>query len=145
MKSSGLKEATIEDIFESDGIDKKTKMEILRLLKKSFEILNEPPVKSQSKEEAKMEDSESAVGNRKTKMVTKRLDKKSIDIFSQPPPKPLIHNSPYMNRHMIDIITARDEVDRVFLEYLKCHSSIKGYAEVQLEVTDDEGDDHKLV
>jgi hypothetical protein len=33
----------------------------------------------------------------------------------------------------------------VFLEYLQCHSSIKGYAEVQLEATDDEGDDHKLV
>ena len=46
---------------------------------------------------------------------------------------------------MIDIITAHDEVDSVLLEYLQCHSSIKGYAEVQLEVTDDEGDDHKLV
>jgi len=109
-------------------------------------LIDQPPVKSQWEEEAKMEDSESAVGNRKTKMVTQRLDKKSIHIFkNQPPPKPLIDNSLYVNQRMIDIITAHDEVDRVLLEYLQCHSSIKGYAEVQLEVTDDEGDDHKLV
>ena len=109
-------------------------------------MIDQPPVKSQWEEEAKMEDSESAVGNRKTKMVTKRLDKKSIHIFkNQPPPKPLIDNSLYVNQHMIDIITAHDEVNCVFHEYLQCHSLIKGYAEYQVEVTDDEDDDHKLV
>ncbi|CAD6341123.1 unnamed protein product [Miscanthus lutarioriparius] len=126
--------------------NRKTKMEIRRLLKKTVEILNQPPVKPQPKEEAKMEDSESAVRNRKTKMVTKRLDKKSIDILmNQPPPKPVIYNTLYVNQHMIDMITAHDEVDCVFLEYLQCHSFIKGYAEYQVEVTDDEDDDHKLV
>jgi flagellar biosynthesis component FlhA len=146
MKGSGLKEAAkIEDIIKSDSVDRKTKIEVFRFEKAFESLMNQPPVKSQSKEEAKMEDSESAVGNSKTKMATKRLDKKSIDIFkNQPPPKPLISNSLYVNQ-LLDVVTYHDEVQRVFLEYLEYHSSIKGYAEVQEEVTDDEGDDHKLV
>ncbi|CAD6337923.1 unnamed protein product [Miscanthus lutarioriparius] len=140
MNGSELKEeAKIEDTIKSDGVDRKTKMEIFRYKKAFKSLIDQPPVKFQW-------EVESAVGNRKTKMVTQRLDKKSIHIFkNQPPPKPLIDNSLYVNQRMIDIITAHDEVDRVLLEYLQCHSSIKGYAEVQLEVTDGEGDDHKLV
>ena len=124
-----LKRSKIEDIIKSDRVDRKTKIEIWRLLKKSMEILNQPPVKSQS-EEAKMEDSESAVGNSKTKMVvTKRLDKNYIDILkNKPPPKPLILETHHMNQRTIDKFTAYDEVDRVLLEYLQCHSIIKGYA-----------------
>ncbi|XP_066370710.1 uncharacterized protein [Miscanthus floridulus] len=147
MEGSGSKEeAKIEDIIKSIGGNGKTKMQIRRLLKKTVEILNQPPVKPQSKEEAKMKDSESAVRNRKTKMVTKRLDKKSIDTLrKQPPPKPVIYNTRYVNPHLLDMITAHDEVNCVFHEYLQCHSLIKGYAEYQVEVTDDENDDHKLV
>nr|XP_034572666.1 uncharacterized protein LOC117837186 isoform X3 [Setaria viridis] len=128
------------------GGDRRTKMEIKRMLKKAFEILNEPPVKSQS-EEAKMEDSESAVGNRKTKMVTYRVDKKTIDFLKNHPPlkPPPIGCEPELRQRFIDITAPYVEVERVLLEYLQCHYSIKGYAEVQLEVTDDEGDDHKLV
>nr|XP_034572619.1 uncharacterized protein LOC117837142 isoform X2 [Setaria viridis] len=129
------------------GGDRRTKMEIKRMLKKAFEILNEPPVKSQS-EEAKMEDSESAVGNRKTKMVTYRVDKKTIDFLKNHPPlkpPPIGACEPELRQRFIDITAPYVEVERVLLEYLQCHYSIKGYAEVQLEVTDDEGDDHKLV
>ncbi|XP_072147025.1 uncharacterized protein [Setaria viridis] len=148
MKGSGLEEeAKIEFIVKSVGGDRKTKMEIKRMLKKAFEILNELPVKSQS-EEAKMEDSESAVGNRKTKMVTYRVDKKTIDFLKNHPPlkpPPIGACEPELRQRFIDITAPYVEVERVLLEYLQCHYSIKGYAEVQLEVTDDEGDDHKLV
>uniref|UniRef100_A0A0D9WQJ5 RING-type E3 ubiquitin transferase n=2 Tax=Leersia perrieri TaxID=77586 RepID=A0A0D9WQJ5_9ORYZ len=93
-------------------------------------------------EEAKIEFIKSVGGDRKSKMVTKMLDKKSIDfIKNQPPLKPPLRNSYFTYQHMVDIITPYVEVDRVLLEYLQYHYSINGYAEVQLEVTDDEGSD----
>jgi len=62
-------------------------------------------------------------------VVTKRLDKNYIDILkNKPPPKPLILETHHMNQRTIDKFTAYDEVDRVLLEYLQCHSIFKGYA-----------------
>ena len=103
---------------------------------------------SGSKEEAKMKVSESAGGNGKTKMVTRRLDKMSIDIIlkDHPPFKPFTYttHNPFIQCMFAGDI-AQYEVDCEFHEYLRRQSIIRGYAEYQLEVTDDEGDDHKLV
>jgi len=153
VEGSGLKEAEmegsgygvlIEGIVESVGGGMKTKVQVRRVLKKIIEILDKPPVKIE-REEPMKEDIELPGGDRKTKMVTQRLDEKCVDLLkNRPRPKPTPHDKYLTNRRIIDAITAMDKVDRLFHGYLQYQSIIQGYAEYQLEVPGDEGDDWKL-
>ena len=92
---------------------------------------------SDSKEaETETEGSGSAGGNRKTKM-----DKTYIDIFlkDRPHAMPLTYATPNpIINSMFDRKIALYEVDCEFREYLRRQSIIRGYAEVQREVADDE-------
>ncbi|XP_039799932.1 uncharacterized protein LOC120664695 isoform X1 [Panicum virgatum] len=146
MEGSGsIDKVLIEGIVESVGGGMKTKVQVRRVLKKVIEILDKPPVKIEREEPIK-EDIELPGGDRKTMMVTQRLDEKCIDLLkNRPRPKPIPYDKYLTNRRTIDAITAMDKVDRLFHGYLQYQSIIKGYAEYQLEVPDDEGDDWKLV
>ncbi|KAG2640516.1 hypothetical protein PVAP13_2KG097600 [Panicum virgatum] len=145
MEGSGsIDKVLIEGIVESVGGGMKTKVQVRRVLKKVIEILDKPPVKIEREEPIK-EDIELPGGDRKTMMVTQRLDEKCIDLLkNRPRPKPIPYDKYLTNRRTIDAITAMDKVDRLFHGYLQYQSIIKGYAEYQLEVPDDEGDDWKL-
>lgn len=145
MEGSGsIDEVLIEGIVESVGGGMKTKVPVRRVLKKIIEILDKPPVKIE-REEPMKEDIELPGGDRKTKMVTQRLDEKCVDLLkNRPRPKPTPHDKYLTNRRIIDAITAMDKVDRLFHGYLQYQSIIQGYAEYQLEVPGDEGDDWKL-
>ena len=140
MEGSGYG-VLIEGIVESVGGGMKTKVPVRRVLKKIIEILDKPPVKIE-REEPMKEDIELPGGDRKTKMVTQRLDEKCVDLLkNRPRPKPTPHDKYLTNRRIIDAITAMDKVDRLFHGYLQYQSIIKRYAEYQLEVPDDEGDE----
>ncbi|CAL4910306.1 unnamed protein product [Urochloa decumbens] len=96
---------------------------------------------TESREEVKMEVSESAGGNGKTKMVTRRMYKESIDVLLNLHPlvKPFTFTtSDPLMRGMFARRNAEYEVDCEFQQYLRIQSVLKGYAEYQLEVTDDE-------
>ncbi|KAF8783581.1 hypothetical protein HU200_000519 [Digitaria exilis] len=125
-ESSGLKEkkAKSED-KEGSGSKKKAK--------RSSEMV-QPKVE---------ENSESAVGNRKTKMVTRRMDK-DIDVLP-PLRRSLFYDKYHTNIRIVDTYDAHVAAETLFIQCLQCHYRIKGYAEYQEEVTDDEGEDHKLV
>ncbi|KAF8726887.1 hypothetical protein HU200_019367 [Digitaria exilis] len=129
MEGSGSKEAKM---FYSEEAN----MQLTRL--DALEILEQPPVKPKVEE-----NSESAVGNRKTKMVTRRMDK---DIDGLPPlRRPLFYDKYHTNIRIVDTYNAHVAAETLFIQCLQCHYRIKGYAEYQEEVTDDEGEDHKLV
>jgi hypothetical protein len=107
-------------------------------------IPKEAEMEGSGSKEAKMEVSESAGRNGKTKMVTRRLDKMSIDFIlkDRPPVKPFTCTTlnPFLECMFASDI-AQYEVDCEFHEYLRRQSIIRGYAEYQLEVTDDEDED----
>lgn len=132
MEGSGSKEAKM--VYSEE-----TKMQLTRLFTNALEILEQPPVKPKVEE-----NSESAVGNRKTKMVTRRMDKESIH-YLLPPRRPLFYDKYHVTKRIVDTYNAHVGVDNLFIQCLQCHYRIKGYAEYQEEVTDDEGEDHKLV
>ena len=80
-------------------------------------------------------------------MVTCRLSNEFVQEFIQthPPIRPFTHSTSNHIQRLLAHHIAEYEVKCELHAYWQSQCDIKGYAEYQVEVTDDEDDDHKLV